>query len=366
MIVIEEYINAKTPILHLHTKCNHQTKMSPSDALAGNGCRICKSKIVGSKYRKTNKQYIKELEIKNPNLLPIEEYVDAKTSILHYHKTCGHQTKMKPTSALRGNGCILCKGLKISKAQAKTHEQFVNELYNKNPNIEVISPYINNSLKIECKCIICGHIWETRAGHLLKLHGCPKCSCKKLADKKRKSHVQFSKELYQVNPYIDITSEYISTHQKINCKCKMCGYQWKASPSKLLIGEGCPSCNESLGERNIRIFLDSKNISYIRFHKYKDLIGVGGGLLSYDFYIPKYNVLIEFQGKQHEYPIDYFGGKETFEKQREHDKRKREYAQKHNINFLEIWYYNIDNVATIIEKFLYNLRSESVETTGVA
>ena len=36
-------------------------------------------------------------------------------------------------------------------------------------------------------------------------------------------------------------------------------------------------------------------------------------MLSYDFYIPNNNVVIEFQGKQHFEPIEYFGGKEYFE-----------------------------------------------------
>ena len=47
-----------------------------------------------------------------------------------------------------------------------------------------------------------------------------------------------------------------------------------------------------------------------------------------DFYLNDYNVAIECQGIQHEKPIERFGGEEEFEIQQEHDKRKREYANK--------------------------------------
>ena len=90
------------------------------------------------------------------------------------------------------------------------------------------------------------------------------------------------------------------------------------------------------------------------------------GLLSYDFYLPIYNLLIEFQGIQHEQPIEYFGGEEQFEIQQEHDKRKREYAKQNNINLLEIWYYDIDNIEEILTNTLNNLKLESLETATSA
>ena len=79
-----------------------------------------------------------------------------------------------------------------------------------------------------------------------------------------------------------------------------------------------------------------------------NLKGLGGRPLTYDFYIPQCNLLIEFQGKQHESPIRHFGGEKQFSTQQEHDKRKRKYAQQNNINLLEIWYYEIDNIKSIL------------------
>ena len=70
--------------------------------------------------------------------------------------------------------------------------------------------------------------------------------------------------------------------------------------------------------------------------------------MSYDFYLEKQNLLIEFQGIQHYEPVEIFGGEKQFKIQQEHDKRKREYAINNNIKLLEIPYWDFDNVEEIL------------------
>ena len=72
--------------------------------------------------------------------------------------------------------------------------------------------------------------------------------------------------------------------------------------------------------------------------------------MSFDFYIPDWNILIEFQGIQHEKPVDFFGGEEQFLIQQEHDRRKRKYAEDNNIKLLEIWYYEIKSIPYILDE----------------
>lgn len=98
-------------------------------------------------------------------------------------------------------------------------------------------------------------------------------------------------------------------------------------------------------------------INYTKQKVYDNLVGVNDGLLSYDFYLPKYNLLIEYQGIQHEKPIDFSGKNknvaiEKFKKQKEHDKRKNNYAKQNNIDLLEIWYYDFDNIENILKNYL--------------
>ena len=65
-----------------------------------------------------------------------------------------------------------------------------------------------------------------------------------------------------------------------------------------------------------------------------------------------YNLLIEAQGQQHENPIEIFGGEKQFKIQQEHDKRKREYAEKNGYKLLEIWYYDYDRIEEILNREL--------------
>lgn len=52
--------------------------------------------------------------------------------------------------------------------------------------------------------------------------------------------------------------------------------------------------------------------------------------------------------------------KEDFERQLEHDRRKREYTKQHNINLLEIWYYDIDDMEEILIKELNKVNKEVI------
>jgi hypothetical protein len=115
----------------------------------------------------------------------------------------------------------------------------------------------------------------------------------------------------------------------------------------------CPYCKLSKGEEVIERVLIYNNIYFVPQKTFDGLFGLGNGLLSYDFYLPNHNILIEYQGEQHEKYMPWFHKSEKdFEKQKEHDRRKRENSEKNNIKLLEIWYYDFDNIEFILEKEL--------------
>lgn len=119
----------------------------------------------------------------------------------------------------------------------------------------------------------------------------------------------------------------------------------------------CPQCQYSKGEERIGQYLIQNNIKHITQKTFNDLRGIKGGLLSYDFYLPEYNLLIEYQGEFHDINLkndynytEYL--RKNLQKQYEHDKRKREYAKNNNIKLLEIWYWDFDNIESILQKEL--------------
>jgi hypothetical protein len=69
-------------------------------------------------------------------------------------------------------------------------------------------------------------------------------------------------------------------------------------------------------------------------YRFKEL-----GLQSLDIFIPKLNIAFEYQGEQHYKPIDIFGGKEHFERQKKNDMIKRKICEDNNIILIE-WKYD--------------------------
>lgn len=138
--------------------------------------------------------------------------------------------------------------------------------------------------------------------------------------------------------------------------CEKCGEEFKRKLSvitKSNTGVVCKDCQGSQLEEKCKTILQKHNITYIREVKFNDLLGLGGKHLSYDFYLPNLNLLLELQGEQHEYFIKgLHRTQRNFERQLVHDERKREYAKQHNIKLLEIWYYDIDNIEEILTKQL--------------
>ena len=113
----------------------------------------------------------------------------------------------------------------------------------------------------------------------------------------------------------------------------------------------CPECKLSKGEINIKAQFKFYNVFFIPQKTFDGLVGLKNGLLSYDFYLPQFNLLIEYQGRQHEkYIPGFHSSMQQFEKQQEHDRRKREYAKNNNIRLLEIWYWEFDKIEKIIHK----------------
>lgn len=101
----------------------------------------------------------------------------------------------------------------------------------------------------------------------------------------------------------------------------------------------------------------------IRFVSQCIFIGCNGSNpLPFDFYIPKYNLIIEVDGKQHYKKIDYFGNNSSYKKQKEHDAIKENYCKKHKIKIKRINYSIFtDNKNCFKNKKLFDLLDKTFE-----
>lgn len=183
--------------------------------------------------------------------------------------------------------------------------------------------------------------------------GCRYCGREAQSSKRRLSF-RDAKEIFAMHNMTLLDQEYINSSQPLKYICNAhpeYGIQYMTTGNARR--QHCPHCNVIKGEDRIAKYLLLHDIEFRQQVKYDSLIGLGGGKLSYDFYLPTYNLLIEYQGEFH----DGTSGIQTqheFKKQVEHDKRKREYAKNHNINLLEIWYYDFSRIEEILDTQLNN------------
>lgn len=344
IVVLGTYINANIPILHQCKLDGYMWDTAPNNMLHGHGCPMCAGNVLW-----TTEQYIEAVKNVNPNIEVIGEYINARTKILHKCNIDGYQWMVAPYVILRGDGCPMCAGNK-----KKTIEEYKQELANINPDIEVLEEYINATTPILHKCKIDGHKWLAAPRNILSGCGCPKCKFRKLSNLFSKTHEEYVKEVAKCNPDIEVIGEYVNARTPILHRCKLDGYVWYAIPYNILLGQGCPQCQESSGERIVRQWLESHKIQYIYQHKFQDCRDINP--LPFDFYLPEYNTCIEYNGEQHYIPVDFAGeGQEWAEQQltkiQAHDQIKSQYCEDNNIRLLVIPYYK--NIEEELNNFLF-------------
>jgi very-short-patch-repair endonuclease len=236
------------------------------------------------------------------------------------------QFEQRPDNHLRGRECYNCKGKKIT---TKNFIDESNKVHNNFYDYSLVK-YISGKHKVKIICPKHGTFLQRAKCHK-EGSGCSKCS------NNFSSKEPFSNKAKKVHgEYYDYSLvEYVNNHTKVKIICPKHG-EFKQSPNRHLSGCGCPLCRESKGERKIRVFLINNNIDYIsqkRFKGCKDKYP-----LRFDFYIPKLNLCIEYDGQQHFKSVDIFGGDIEFDNRIRRDKLKSRYCIENNIQLLRIKY----------------------------
>jgi len=75
-----------------------------------------------------------------------------------------------------------------------------------------------------------------------------------------------------------------------------------------------------------------------------------GGQMSYDIYISGLKVAIEYQGKQHFEPVEFFGGEEGFQKTVARDKLKKEASERNGVKLIYINHWEVITLELIRER----------------
>lgn len=151
------------------------------------------------------------------------------------------------------------------------------------------------------------------------------------------------KERYIPPTGYKLIEPYKGMHTKIKVK-HSCGFIWEITSSNLSSGKGCPKCNKKMskGEQKIEQWLIANQIDYVKQKK----ISIAGHNLFLDFYLPKYDLYIEYNGEQHYHPVKFFGGESRFQRQVQLDNLKKAYLKNH---LIVISYQRFHEIETILK-----------------
>lgn len=337
---LEEYKTSDAPINCECLICHTIWKARPNNIFTkGYGCPKCGQEKASKSNRISKEDFLKRFD--NSKIELIGEYTAIDTNTEFQCKICGHKWNCRPYHLTKGHGCPKCAG-----NIKRTDKQFKEKLKLENPNIIPLTEYINNNTHILCECKICGCRWNVKPSNIFTLHrGCPKCS-----KNKKKTHQEFIEEMRSVNPNIEILGEYKNACTKVLCKCKIDGHIWEGVPNAICHGIGCPKCNLSKGEIAVEKYLIHNNIAYEPQKRFKDCKNIN--VLPFDFYLPDYNIAIEYDGKLHYEAIEYFGGQDSLISMQKRDAIKTSYCKEHNIKLIRIPYWNFDNIEEILQREL--------------
>ena len=333
------------------TVCGDERQVTARSILETGTCISCVSKARARLSRKSPEEFKRELAEMFPNYTLLDTYT---TNDAHVRVLCtldNTEFTGTPHSLLEGHGCPECAR---RFQHRRTHTEFIDEMAERYPKIEVRSQFTNCATKVSFACLVCGYEWTAVPNTLLntcRSNGCPKC-----CGKARVMEPEMVERLAKNNSQIEYLYGYTSMVKKAWFRCKECGNEWHAFVNNILRGRSCPVCGESYGNARIRAYLDSHGIGYIPEYKFDDCKNERP--LPFDFYLPDRNCCIEYDGEQHFTPVRFgnYDQQTAERKMRECQRRdtiKNQYCIDHNIMLIRIPYTEFNKIEELLDKSLF-------------
>lgn len=315
-----DYVDARTPITII-CPIHGEFRQTPDTHLHSKGCKKCKDNYRNEPIR-DKEGFISEARKIHGDKYDYSKvkYVNEKTPITIICPVHG-EFKMQPNSHLNGRGCRKCAG-----KEPLTNESFIKKAREVHGNkygydkVEIV----NNSTPVIITCPIHGDFKMTPHNHL-NGQNCAKCSTN--YHYTTEEYIEKAKSIHGER-YDYSKTRYLDAYHVVTITCPIHG-DFIKKPSDHLGGAGCPICNQSILENEIRNMLLENGIEFIQQKRFKWL-----KRQSLDFYIPSCKMAIECQGEQHFRPVKFFGGDKKYKLYVERDKKKRELCENNGINIL--------------------------------
>lgn len=331
-----EYINTNIKV-KIFCKTHGYYNQTPISHLSGRGCPEC-----GNNKKVTNQDFIERCSVLHNNKYDysLTEYKGKSKPIKIICPVHGIFQSTPQSHFFKKVGCKECKG------RVYNTEDFIKKsklIHNNKYDYSLVN-YIGSKKKIKIICPEHG-IFDQLANYHLSGFGCISCGGKE--DKTSEDFIELSKSIHG-DLYDYSLVEYKNNRTKVKIICRK-HKVFEQLPYSHTGGSGCPSCYESKGEKEVKNYLDNNNIIYESQKRFDDCFSVRYVNLRFDFYLPDFNICIEYDGKQHFQINEYFGGEEGYKIIKQNDDIKNNYCLKNNIKLIRIPYYNFNKVSEILD-----------------
>lgn len=341
----DEYDSGKDQLI-IKLKCGHVEKKSGNNILRNKTLMCMKCKNIKQESIDDIRKifYEKGCELISSNYISSESHLEILFSCGHIGKRSFYEFKNSSTSL-----CKKCAGAErytlddvILKLNDSDYKYFGGDYFSNESKLILLDSFgYKYSASLSSVLVISKKREKGTQAQLEKFSSSNPFTLENI-----KNWININQKSYNL-----IDGFYKNAHSKtIVLKCSYCEKEWKSNWNNLNSGKSCPFCQVTEGEGVIMRVLNNLSIKYVYQAKFKELRHKN--ILSIDFYLPDYNICIEYNGKQHYEPVEFFGGKKNFNEQRKRDKIKEKYCKENNIPLLVIPYWEFDNIEKILEENL--------------
>lgn len=158
--------------------------------------------------------------------------------------------------------------------------------------------YLTSLQKIIITCKSHGDFLQRPNDHISGGNGCPQCKAENIGNIKRSDTTDVLERFQETHGgrYDYNSVEYTNMKTNVEVCCKKHG-PFSISPDKHILGQGCRKCRMSSGEAMVSTVLTELGIEFEIEKTFENLKVVAP--LRFDFYLPKLNALVEYDGEQH-------------------------------------------------------------------
>ena len=263
----------------------------------------------------------------------LEKYINRNSKIDIVCRLHGKFPQKPGKHIHRKQGCPVCSGkIKI------TEEEFIKRSRKVHGNKYLYLNFLGLETKVDIICLKHGKFGQWPRDHY-NGHGCKKCGIEFNIENQSYTQsevIDMARKVHE-DRYCYYLVEYINMKTDVKIICESHGVFNQTFDAHIHQKQGCPNCLYK-NETTVGVVLNFLDIKYKR----RLYVKINDKRRYIDYYLPEYNMFIEYNGRQHYEAVKYsrnwtddYAKNELINRQKR-DKDIQYYCKNNNINLWEI------------------------------